>query len=710
VGSTPGVLRCRLRCLPMRPDIPACTAALAAACTNKESRKGIPAPPGCQFAGGFSGGDRGGPRSCIFLHASPCSLQAHAAHPGPPDRPDGPRRPEGEATAQASPPPSATNLFQEGAGCPQGQVSRIFIDNHSVFDPASLPDDSRIRWAYRLANRIHVRTRPDFIEAELLLSVGDCYDPGLTRESARILREFRFVASADVFSVPQEDGSRHLVVETRDEWTTKFAGDITFDGGMKLRGVSLMEENFLGRGISLGAYFVDVDERREVGGRFEIPRLRGSNWDLSTSAGRTRVGTTWSQAVLHPFVGEVGTFAFRQRGSSRRDLFTWNLPMGPPWTQLVAPLEVGSLEVTGARRFGTSGRFFLVGGGISREWVRPGGTALVEGVIAGAFDDRRQVPDSVALPLRSQLETREATRLNVLLGVRRVAYVERRGLDALTGVQDVPVGREALLSVGPAVGGSGPMDVFVRGDLFGGVSSGPWVGQLYLSLEGRQEAAGPPKPRRAGDRGCRRPGYPWRGARLPVPPAPHPPPPDAGAQDLGPGGVEHPGPLPADARWARRGARVRRDPVSRGAKGGRHGRASASPPLSVSGPGRPGRDPLHRCRTNRSRGCAVGGAFGVAGHPGRWASDRLPGRKRLGGSIGRGPSPGGRRDGRPPDHPAGPGMGGDSRHLPERVSRAVTTERSLLPLSRGEPGPFEPMKAEGRAAIGTAKEGGEANL
>ena len=391
-----------------------------------------------------------------------------------------------EVLAQAPSASSAAALPRVQAVCPQGSVSRIFIDNHSVFDPASLPDDPRIRWAYRLANRIHVRTRPDFIEAELLLEVGDCYDPGLTRESARILREFRFVASADVFSVPQEDGSRHLVVETRDEWTTKVAGDITFDGGMKLRGVSLVEENFLGRGISLGGYYVDVDERQEVGGLFEIPRLRGSNWDVATSGGRTRVGTAWSQAILHPFVGEIGTFAFRQRASSRQDLFTWNLPEGLPWSQLVAPLEAGSLEITGARRFGTSGRFFLLGGGISREWIRPGRSAEVEGVIAGAFDDRTPVPDSVAFPLRTQLGTREATRLNLLLGIRRVGYVERRGLDALTGVQDVPVGREILLSLGPAVGGSGPRDIFLRGDLFGGVSSGPWVGQLYLSLEGRQ--------------------------------------------------------------------------------------------------------------------------------------------------------------------------------------------------------------------------------
>jgi len=374
------------------------------------------------------------------------------------------------------------------ADCPEGRVSRIFVDNHSVFDPGSVPADRRIRWAYRLANRIHVRTRRDFIEDELLLSVGDCYDPVLSRESARILREFRFIASADAFSVPQEDGSRHMVVETRDEWTTKVAGDVRFDGGLEIRGVSVIEENFLGRGISLGAYFREEDERRDVGGVFGIPRIGGGNWDLATAAGRTRVGSTWNQAVIHPFVGEVGTFAFRQRAHARQDLFTWHLPNGLPWTHLVAPLDVGGLEVTAARRFGTAGRFFLVGGGLSREWVRPGIRSEVEGIRAGAFEDRESVPDSIASPILGQLQSREATRVNLLLGVRRVRYQQRGGLDALAGVQDVPTGRELLLSVGPSVGGGqGPGDFFLRGDAFGGFATESVVGQLYLSLEGRHE-------------------------------------------------------------------------------------------------------------------------------------------------------------------------------------------------------------------------------
>jgi len=392
------------------------------------------------------------------------------------------------ADAQSVAPEPAPPTQAGPADCPEGEVTRIFVDNHSVFDPASVPADRRIRWAYRLANRIHVRTRRDFIEDELLLSVGDCYDPVLSRESARILREFRFIASADAFSVPQEDGSRHMLVETRDEWTTKVAGDVRFDDGVSIRGVSVIEENFLGRGISLGAYFREEDERRDVGGLFGIPRIGGGNWDLATAAGRTRVGSTWNQAVIHPFVGEVGTFAFRQQAHAREDLFTWHLPNGLPWSHLVAPLDVGGLEVTTARRFGTAGRYFLVGGGLSREWVRPGIRTEVEGVRAGAFEDRESVPDSISTRVVGQLQAREATRVNLLVGVRRVRYHQWHGLDALAGVQDVPSGRELLLSVGPSVGGGeGPGDVFVRGDAFGGFATESLVGQLHLSLEGRRE-------------------------------------------------------------------------------------------------------------------------------------------------------------------------------------------------------------------------------
>jgi hypothetical protein len=378
-----------------------------------------------------------------------------------------------------------------GASCSLGEVSRIFIDNHSVFDPISIPEDRRIRWAYRAANRIHVRTRPDFIRDELLLAQGDCYDPLLLRESARILREFRFIASADVYSVPQDDGSRHVLVETRDEWTTKVSGDVTVNGGLQFRGLSLVEENFLGRGVSIGAYYQEENERRDAGGLLGIPRVRGSNWDVEGSFGKTRVGNAWRHTVIHPFVGEVGTLAFRQRAEVRQDLYTWTLPEQLDWSYLVAPLETGALEWTLARRVGVPGRFLLFGGGFSREWIRTGRPDEVEGIREREFGERSPVPDSLGQSLTPQLQDREANRINLLAGVRRVRFEERVGLDALAGVQDVPIGQELLLTIGPEIGGgSGTRDIFGRADLFVGTSWRSTLGQLHLSVEGRRDQGG----------------------------------------------------------------------------------------------------------------------------------------------------------------------------------------------------------------------------
>jgi hypothetical protein len=104
--------------------------------------------------------------------------------------------------------------------CPGGRIAEIVVRNHSIFPPAALPQEGRLLWAYRLANFVHIPTRAEFIERELLFSPGDCFDPLAIDESERILREFRFIAAASIGDEVNPDGSRSITVETRDEWTT----------------------------------------------------------------------------------------------------------------------------------------------------------------------------------------------------------------------------------------------------------------------------------------------------------------------------------------------------------------------------------------------------------------------------------------------------------------------------------------------------------
>ncbi len=384
----------------------------------------------------------------------------------------------GGLLAQVQPPQDG------GPQCPQGEVTGIFIDNHSIFDPVSIPEERYLRWAYRAANGIHVRTRESFIAQELLFREGDCYDPLLVQESARVLREFRFIAAADVYAIPQPDGSRHVVVDTRDEWTTKLSVGVRFDDGLQIDGASIVEENFLGRGATVGFVHMEREEQRSTGGLLELPRVRGSGWDMQAAASRTRVGNSYSQRFEHPLVGEVGTHGFRQRFHSRHDLFNWTLPEGDSLTHLILPVREGGAEVTAARRFGVPGHLLILGGGFSHEWVRTGPLNSLQGIADRDFGAPLEVDPDVGARLASQQTDRTTTRANAMIGVRRINYVQRVGLDALRGLQDIRTGREAVLTVGQSLRRQG--DLFGRVDLFGGFATDRWVGQLHGTVEGRQ--------------------------------------------------------------------------------------------------------------------------------------------------------------------------------------------------------------------------------
>jgi hypothetical protein len=373
--------------------------------------------------------------------------------------------------------------------CPDGRISHVFVDNHSIFDPAALPEDTRIRWAYTLANRVHMRTREAFIRNELLVAEGDCFDDELVEESARVLREFRFIAGADAFGVEQPDGTHHVVVDTHDEWTTKLGLSVRFDDGLRFEGGFLVEENLLGRGIALGAFYTQRDERRDIGGMLEVPRIRHSSWDGRLSGAATRIGEVLEQDVIHPFRGERPGVAFRQSVRHRNDLFSYLLPENGEASHVVIPVEEQRAEFTLARRFGVAGDLRLLGGGLSYERVNPGSAGRAEAVPDGRYEDRTPASPDLQAPLEPHLSERQAVRANLMAGVRRIRFVERYGLDPVRGRQDLPMGREAILTLGRSLGSIGegrPPDLHARLDLFRGVEVGPVLTFVSASAEGRR--------------------------------------------------------------------------------------------------------------------------------------------------------------------------------------------------------------------------------
>jgi hypothetical protein len=330
--------------------------------------------------------------------------------------------------------------------CQLGPISYVFVDNHSIFDTEEDPD-RRFSWFYRAANTLHIRTRRSTIARELLLGPGDCFDPELAEESERLLRAYDYLAQVEIYGVPQPDGSYHLVVDTRDEWSTQLDVRVAFRGGIEFEGARLREANLLGRGESLSAYYIARDVIRDYGLAFQTPQLAGTRWDLSTELGRTRAGTTFVQTVAYPFVGEVSRWSARQQ-FSREDRFFDYIVGNETDDRLhvLVPVRDKHFDLAVVTRMGHPGNLTLLGGALSyQQLTYPGATRVA---FDGEITESTPVDSLIVGPANRNRETLNNIRVAALLGQRNILWVNRRGLDSMRGQQDVRLGSEFGLSVG----------------------------------------------------------------------------------------------------------------------------------------------------------------------------------------------------------------------------------------------------------------------
>jgi hypothetical protein len=57
-------------------------------------------------------------------------------------------------------------------------IAKVVIDNENIFD---LTDPRENNWLFRLANRVHIKTRPNVIRTQLLFKPGDPYSRRLLK-------------------------------------------------------------------------------------------------------------------------------------------------------------------------------------------------------------------------------------------------------------------------------------------------------------------------------------------------------------------------------------------------------------------------------------------------------------------------------------------------------------------------------------------------
>jgi outer membrane protein assembly factor BamA len=177
-------------------------------------------------------------------------------------------------------------------------IGEIRIVNGDVFD-TNLPEEDK--WLFRLANSLHILSRPEIIARQVLVNTGDPYSDRLLRESERILRANRYLYDAEIVPIRYHDGIVDIEVRTRDVWTLKPGIIFSRSGGANAGGFQLQESNLLGYGKE-----ITVSEEKDVDRtsselRYYDSRLLGSWNRLSVAYSENSDGRRQEYWADHPF-------------------------------------------------------------------------------------------------------------------------------------------------------------------------------------------------------------------------------------------------------------------------------------------------------------------------------------------------------------------------------------------------------------------------
>jgi hemolysin activation/secretion protein len=139
--------------------------------------------------------------------------------------------------------PSFEELEADGA-----VIGEIRVVTDDIFN---LADPRENRYLYRLANRLHITTRPWVVERMLLFKTGEPVSRRVIEETERLIRANAKVYEVSIRPTRYENGVVDLLVETRDTWTLDPNVHVSRAGGVNTGGFSLKEGNLAGTGTTI---------------------------------------------------------------------------------------------------------------------------------------------------------------------------------------------------------------------------------------------------------------------------------------------------------------------------------------------------------------------------------------------------------------------------------------------------------------------------
>jgi hypothetical protein len=351
------------------------------------------------------------------------------------------------------------------AQCDGKTISAIVITPH---DPSFLHVPRPLRTLARGVGLVHTTTKADVVRRFLLLDVGGPCTATRLAESQRILRLQPFLAEATVRAVPDSVGGARIEVETVDEIPTVFSMRLR---GSQPRAARFGNGNVGGRGLSVAASVErGFHYRTSVGAQVVAYQAFGRPYTLAFDADRASLGSTLTLALGHAFLTDLQRTGWHV-GYSNVNAYT---SFVRPDTGIVSLAVVRRfVDIGSVLRIGFGRRVGFLGGLLTYERVAPAAQAVViidTGLVA-----------ATGAPIGGPFAQYENVRLNAVVGVRNLSFLEVRGFDALAAVQDVARG----VQFGAVVGQGN--DTFLSTDLYAGLGSARSLAALRVQAEVRYD-------------------------------------------------------------------------------------------------------------------------------------------------------------------------------------------------------------------------------
>ena len=360
--------------------------------------------------------------------------------------------------------------------CRGETVNSIEIQSNPSFE---LSGPRIFRKAVLAARKLHSTTNPLIIRRYLALQVGSKCTELRRTESERILRAQPYLAEAYVSAYPDSAGGVRIVATTVDEVSLIVGGSVSSKSPM-LRSFKFGEANLLGEAIYTSLEWKKREFfRDEMTARFADYQLLGRPYQLSALATRRDIGHTWEIEASHPFLTDLQRVSWRiTAGDENRYRYFTRKHERP--AALYVERRFGDLG--GLVRVGPPGNLFLVGGSLSREREETSNRPVVitEGLILS----------DTTTALFDRYSGLKSTRVNALLGYRRVRFLSATAFETLDGAQDVRTGVQigGLIGKGITVFNSDDRDYFVSADMFGGMGSPTAYGAMTVNGEARRNS------------------------------------------------------------------------------------------------------------------------------------------------------------------------------------------------------------------------------